>query len=135
MIKLREFVHKHKKQAIMVGFLFIICLQCCVFPAVNRSYNAPYAIVFINFIAAIGICKCSGDLEAEFLPNGTWGQVLVLNLVLTLLGMAARYLLEYGEVSNTYNFTFRNILLHIVMMVLWSSVFWKSKVREKKEYE
>lgn len=135
MIKLREFVHKHKKQAIMVGFLFIICLQCCVFPAVNRSYNAPYAIVFINFIAAIGICKCSGDLEAEFLPNGTWGQVLVLNLVLTLLGMAARYLLEHGEVSNTYNFTFRNILLHIVMMVLWSSVFWKSRVREKKEYE
>lgn len=133
MIKLREFVHKHKKQAIMVGFLFIICLQCCVFPAVNRSYNAPYAIVFINFIAAIGICKCSGDLEAEFLPNGTWGQVLVLNLVLTLLGMATRYLLEYGEVSNTYNFTFRNILLHIVMMVLWSSVFWKSRVREKKE--
>ena len=133
MIKLREFVHKHKKQAIMVGFLFIICLQCCVFPAVNRSYNAPYAIVFINFIAAIGICKCSGDLEAEFLPNGTWGQVLVLNLVLTLLGMATRYLLEYGEVSNTYNFTFRNILLHIVMMVLWSSVFWKSRVRETKE--
>lgn len=133
MIKLREFVHKHKKQAIMVGFLFIICLQCCVFPAVNRSYNAPYAIVFINFIAAIGICKYSGDLEAEFLPNGTWGQVLILNLVLTLLGMAARYLLEYGEVSNTYNFTFRNMLLHIVMMVLWSSVFWKSRVREKMD--
>ena len=133
MIKLREFVHKHKKQAIMVGFLFIICLQCCVFPAVNRTHNVSYTIALVNFMAAIGICKCSGDLEAEFLPNGTWGQVLVLNLVLTLLGMAARYFLEYGEVSNTYNFTFRNILLHIVMMVLWSSVFWKSRIREKKE--
>ena len=132
-MKIHEFINRHKKQTICVGFLFIVFLQCCVFPAVNRSYNAPYAIVFINFIAAIGICKCSGDLEAEFLPNGTWGQVLVLNLVLTLLGMATRYLLEYGEVSNTYNFTFRNILLHIVMMVLWSSVFWKSRVREKKE--
>ena len=133
MIKLREFVHKHKKQAIMVGFLFIICLQCCVFPAVNRTHNVSYTIALVNFMAAIGICKCSGDLEAEFLPNGTWGQVLVLNLVLTLLGMAARYFLEYGEVSNTYNFTFRNILLHVVMMVLWSSVFWKSRIREKKE--
>lgn len=133
MIKLREFVHKHKKQAIMVGFLFIICLQCCVFPAVNRTHNVSYTIALVNFMAAIGICKCSGDLEAEFLPNGTWGQVLVLNLVLTLLGMAARYLLEYGEVSNTYNFTFRNILLHIVMMVLWSSVCWKSRVREKMD--
>ena len=135
MNKLKKFVYEHKKQAIIVGFLFIILLQCCVFPAINRTHNVSYTIALVNFMAVIGICKCTGDLEAEFLPNGTWGRVLVLNLVLTLLGMAARYLLEYGEVSNTYNFTFRNILLHVVMMVLWSSVFWKSRVREKKEYE
>ena len=133
MNKLKEFVYEHKKQAIIVGFLFIILLQCCVFPAINRTHNVSYTIALVNFMAAIGICKCTGDLEAEFLPDGVWGQVLLLNLVLTLLGMAARYLLEYGEVSNTYNFTFRNILLHIVMMVLWSSVFWKSRIREKKE--
>ena len=57
MMKFKDFVCKYKKQAIILGFLFIICLQCCVFPAVNRSYNTPYAIVFINFIAAIGICN------------------------------------------------------------------------------
>ena len=133
MNKLKEFVYEYKKQAIIVGFLFIILLQCCVFPAINRTHNVSYTIALVNFMVAIGICKCTGDLEAEFLPDGVWGQVLLLNLVLTLLGMAARYLLEYGEVSNTYNFTFRNILLHIVMMVLWSSVFWKSRIREKKE--
>ena len=133
MNKLKEFVYEHKKQAIIVGFLFIILLQCCVFPAINRTHNVSYTIALVNFMAAIGICKCTGDLEAEFLPDGVWGQVLLLNLVLTLFGMATRYLLEYGEVSNTYNFTFRNILLHIVMMVLWSSVFWKSRIREKKE--
>lgn len=133
MNKLKEFVYEHKKQAIIVGFLFIILLQCCVFPAINRTHNVSYTIALVNFMAAIGICKCTGDLEAEFLPDGVWRQVLLLNLVLTLLGMSARYLLEYGEVSNTYNFTFRNILLHIVMMVLWSSVFWKSRIREKKE--
>ena len=133
MMKFKDFVCKYKKQAIILGFLFIICLQCCVFPAINRSHIVSYPIVFINFITAVWICKCAGDLEAEFLPNGTWGQVLVLNLVLTLLGLVARYLLEYGEVSNTYNFTFRNILLHIVMMVLWSSVFWKYRIREKQD--
>ena len=132
-MKIHEFINRHKKQTICVGFLFIVFLQCCVFPAVNRSQNVSYTIVFINFIAAIGICKCTGELEAEFWTEGTWRQVLLLNLVLTLLGMLARYLLEYGEVSNTYNFTFRNMLLHIVMMVLWSSVFWKCRIREKKE--
>lgn len=135
MMKFRGFVYKHKKQAIFLGFLFIILLQCCVFPAVNRSHIVSYPLVFINFVAAVGICKCTGDLEAEFWPEGTWRQVLLLNLVLALLGMLARYLLEYGEVSNTYNFTFRNMLLHIVMMVLWSSVFWKCRIREKREHE
>ena len=120
-------------KTIWVGFLFIVFLQCCVFTAVNRSQNVSYTIVFINFIAAVGICKCTGDLEAEFLQDGTWGQVILLNFVLTLLGMAARYVLEYGEVSNTYNFTCRNMLLHVVMMVLWSSVFWECRIREKKE--
>lgn len=133
MMKFKELVYKYKKQAIILGFLFIVFLQCCVFPAVNRSHIVSYPLVFINFIAAVGICKCTGDLEAEYLPNGTWGQVLVLNLILTLVGMLARYLLEYGEISNTYDFTFRNMLLHIVMMVLCSSVFWKCRIREKKE--
>ena len=132
-MKIYELINNHKKLVICVGFLFIVFLQCCVFPFYNLSHSVPFLIEIVNFMAAMGICKCTGDLEAEFLSDGTWGQVILLNLVLTLLGMAARYVLEYGEVSNTYNFTYRNMLLHIVMMVLWSSAFWKSRVREKKE--
>lgn len=131
-MKLREFVDNNKKLMMTLGFLFIICLQCCVFPAVNRAYRISDVIVLINFVTAVGVCKCAGELEAFFFQNASWGQILFINFILTLLGMGARYLLEYGEVSNTYNFTARNMLLHIVMMVLWSSAFWKSGIREKK---
>ena len=133
MMKFKELVYKYKKQAIILGFLFIVCLQCCVFPFYNFSHSVSFPIEIVNFMIAMGICKYTGELEAEFLPDVTWKQVLLLNLALTLLGMLARYLLEFGEVSNTYNFTYRNMLLHIVMMVTWSSASWKRNIREKRE--
>ena len=135
MTKIQEFLHNHKKIVCIVGFVFVVCLQCCVFPFFNFSHDVQLVIELVNFMAAIGICKCTGDLEAAMFPKGTWSAMLFLNLGLTVLGMAARYLLEYGEVSNTYNFTTRNIVFHIVVMVLWSSTFWKHRVREKKEHE
>lgn len=133
MVKYREIMNKHKKLVITLSFLFIVCLQCCTFPFYNFSHSVSLPIEIVNFMVAMGICKCTGELEAEFLPDVAWKQVLLLNLVLTFLGMAARYLLEFGEVSNTHNFTYRNMLLHIVMMVMWSSASWKRRTREKKE--
>ena len=133
MRKAQKFLENHKRVVGIIGFIFIVCIQCCVFPFYNFTHDVQFIIVIINFIAAVGIAKCTGDLEAAIFPNGTWSAMLFLNLILALLGMAARYLLEYGEVSNTYNFTARNIVLHLVFMVLWSTMFWKTRVREKQE--
>ena len=36
----------------------------------------------------------------------------------------ARYLLEFGEVSNSYNFTVPNMLLHIGVTVTLSTLSW-----------
>lgn len=133
MTKAQKFLESHKKIVGIIGFLFIVCIQCCVFPFYNFTHEVQFIIVIINFMAAVGIAKCTGELEAAIFPNGTWSAMLLLNLILTLLGMAARYLLEYGEVSNTYNFTIKNTVLHLVFMVLWSTMFWKTRVREKQE--
>ena len=133
MVKFKELVCKYKKQAIILGFLFIVCLQCCAFPFYNFSHSVSFPIEIVNFMVAMGICKCTGELEAEFFSDITWRQVRLLNLGLVLLGMSARYLLEFGEVSNTYNFTYPNMLLHIVMMVICSSVSWRRRIRKKKE--
>ena len=46
------------------------------------------------------------------------------------MGMVARYFLEYREVSNTYNFTLKNILIHTVIMLLLSMMFWMQTKRK-----
>lgn len=40
-----------------------------------------------------------------------------LALGMTILGMACRFLMEFGEVSNTDDFTLPNVALHLVVVV------------------
>ena len=132
MMKTQRFMQEHKVIAGLIGFIFIIVLECFVFPVCNLSHSVKVMIGFINFFTALGICKCAGEIEFLMFPNWKWWMILLLNLGVTVLGMLARYLLEYGEVSNIYNFTIRNILFHVLVMVLWSSVFWLRNQRGKE---
>ena len=88
MKNLQTSIRKHKKLLCVIGLVFIVCLECCVF------------------------------------PKARWLLIVRLNFGITIMGMAVRYLLEYGEVSNTYNFTPKNIVVHIVIMLLLSMMFW-----------
>ena len=49
------------------------------------------------------------------------------------MGMVVRYFLEYGEVSNTYNFTFKKVIVHMVIMLLFSMMFWVQTNKELKD--
>ena len=130
MKNLRTYVCKHKKLFCVIGLILIICLECCVFPVGNFTYGGNIAISLINLAAAIGIGKCLAEIEVMLLPKVMWVLVLLLNLGVTILGMVARYFLEYGEVSNTYNFTLKNILIHTVIMLLLSMMFWMQTKRK-----
>jgi len=134
MTKIQMFVNEHKKLLCIMGLLFIVGLECCVFPVGNLTLGGGITIGIINFAAAIGIGKCVGDIEAAMLPKATWIWILFLNFVITIMGMVARYFLEYGEVSNTYNFTLKNIVVHVVIMLLLSMTFWmQAKRKAEKE--
>ena len=125
MKNLRAYMCKHKKLLFVIGLIFIVCLECCVFPVGYFAYGRDMTIGLINLAAAIGISKCVGEIEAIMFPKVTWLLVLFLNLGITIMGMVVRYFLEYGEVSNTYNFTLKNILLHVAIMLLLSMMFWR----------
>ena len=125
MKNLRTYVNEHKKLFAIIGLIFIICLECCVFPVGNFAYGGNITISLINLAAAIGIGKFIGEIEALLMPKVTWLFSLLLHVGVTVMGMVARYFLEYGEVSNTYNFTLKNILVHVVIMLLLSMMFWR----------
>ena len=134
MSNLRIYIEKHKKLVGIVGLIFIVCLECCVFPVGNLTRGGSMTIGIINMITAIGIGKCIGEIETAMLPKAKWFLILFLNCGVTILGMVARYLLEYGEVSNTYNFTIKNIVVHIVIMMLLSMIFWIQAKKQPEEH-
>ena len=130
MKNLQTSIRKHKKLFCVMGLVFIVCLECCVFPVGRVPLGGDRISVFINIYSAIIICKCISEIEVAIFPNATWLWILFLNLGITIMGMVARYLLEYGEVSNTYNFTPKNIVVHIVIMLLLSMMFWMQTKRK-----
>ena len=132
MKNLQTSIRKHKKLFCVLGLVFIVCMECCVFPVGSLTLGGNIGIAFINFATAIGISKCVGEIERILFPKASWFLILLLNFGITIIGMAARYFLEYGEVSNTYNFTPKNVVVHIVIMLLLSMMFWMQTKRKSE---
>ena len=124
MTKQQEFIKKHKKVVYLVSFLFAVFMGCFVFPVINFNYQIKWIISFINIMVTIGAYSSIGQLEAVIYPDVFVGRIILLNTGLVILGIISRYFLEYGEVSNAYNFTLLNSSVHIVLTVLWSTVNW-----------
>ena len=126
---IRTAIIKHKKMVCILGLLFVILLECCVFPVGSITHTEWFTIGIINLITAVGICKCVGEMEAALFPKASGVMISFLNLGITIMGMVLRYFLEYGEVSNTYNFTPKKIAIHMIIMILLSTVFWMQSKR------
>lgn len=46
----------------------------------------------------------------------------LITLGFTIVGIISRYILEYGEVSNTYNFTVLNVIAYIVTIPVFTVI-------------
>ena len=50
--------------------------------------------------------------------------LMAFNSLYILVGMGCRYLLEFGEVSNTYNFTVPNMIVHVLLINILCLACW-----------
>ncbi len=65
------------------------------------------------------ITACNlGNLLACLYGRGKLAAVYLRLLAFTALGLACRFLLEYGEVSNIYNFTPINTVIFLLLFPL-----------------
>ena len=133
MKNIRTSIREHKKLFCIMGLVFVVCLECCVFPVGSLILGGNSISIFINFATAVAIGKCVGEIEVIMFPKVSWLAVLLLNLGITIMGMVVRYFLEYGEVSNTYNFTFKKVIVHMAIMLLFSMMFWVQTNKELKD--
>lgn len=124
MKKLRTFFSRHRRLGIALIFLYFAILSGCIFPAYNltrpESNYGPWSHLFL----AASIAVFWGGMVRGMLPNSGLLPVLALNFGVPVAGMVFRFLLEFGEVSNTYNFTLPNMALHIAIAVIVSTLTW-----------
>ena len=76
--------------------------------------------IYVVFAGAL----FSGAILAGLFPKKKFAVVVAVDFAAIAIGLVCRYLLEFGEVSNTYNFTLPNTLLHIGIFLAISMLVW-----------
>lgn len=121
---IRQFVQSHKAVAYGLIFGIVIFFNCFGFPIYNLNKEWPFFITAEYFYLDVGAAIFSGALlAAQFSQKRIW-QIVLLSAALVCGGLACRYFLEFGEASNTYNFTLPNIALHLAAFTGISSLSW-----------
>ena len=95
---------------------YVIFAGCFVYPISSEPFPLDFSKLYLLLTSygIIGLGLAAINWEAKK------GKLYLQVLVMTIAGMVCRYLLEYGEVSNTYNFTWQNIIIYIVAVPLYT---------------
>lgn len=100
-------------QTILLGYL-VFC-GCFLFPLRSTRFPLELSKVWLLVLSygmiAVGLALLWG--------SGQKLRVYLCSFGLTALGMLCRFLLEFGEASNTYNFTVTNIVCYLVLIPLY----------------
>ena len=110
-----------RSSQILLWLLFLV-ISCCTFPIYNFTKDFGKSIVASNLILNVLCYYELGKYEKLMQKDWKIGKVLLVNMGVILLGMVMRFFLEFGEVSNTYNFTVPNIAIHITAALAISFV-------------
>ena len=111
---------------------YIIFINCFCFPVYNLNKEWPLTITILYLLLSPCCAFCVGGFLAKCFPEKHFGFIIVITVVLTYMGLGCRFLLEFGEVSNTYNFTLPNILLHTLVFVVLCLLAWFQFVKQTK---
>ena len=110
-----------RSSQILLWLLFLV-ISCCTFPIYNFTKDFGKSIVTSNLVLNVLCYYELGKYEKLMLKGWKIGKALLVNMGVILLGMVMRFFLEFGEVSNTYNFTGPNIAIHITAAFVISFV-------------
>lgn len=121
----REKIRNHKGIILVGMFGFSILVNAGFFPIINFNPGNPVDIGIrqrlVVIVMAFTFHKSIGSLEAAIFSK--WSAILIsiFNIFLVLCGLICRYVLEFGEVSNTYNFTIWNVFFQVTVLAFVST--------------
>ena len=117
-----DFMKNMKRSSNILLWLLFLVIACSSFPIYNFTKNYGKSIVATNLILNVLFYYELGKYEKLMLKDWKVSKVVLVNMGVILLGMVLRFFLEFGEVSNTYNFTGSNIAIHITVAFVISIV-------------
>ena len=115
---MREKILARKKQFLIGECICLVFFGCFTFPVYNFSKDAPEISRWINVFVSLAAYYEIGLIQGVLFEHKEHLKYMGLTLSMTLVGLLCRYLLEFGEVSNTYNFIVPNIVLHLFVAIV-----------------
>jgi len=137
--RLYTLLQSHRKIGLTIFWVIAIFFGCFCFPFVNITKvlsDAQKQISIINLFLCLVAYAEVGLLSGYIFGKKKICAVLLINVAHIIAGMICRYFIEFGEVSNTYNFTLPNIAIHIVAIsciCVCSYLHAKKQIEENKE--
>ncbi|MBR2420815.1 MAG: hypothetical protein IKB09_00505 [Oscillospiraceae bacterium] len=124
MKRMELWFRNHKRIAAALILSFFLLLTCSSFPVYNLTKDYPATLEFTVLFVNLSVYGYLGAFLTRLCPRARFWQIFLIQIALILGGMLCRYLLEYGEVSNTYNFTPANIVLHLAVAMTVTTLGW-----------
>jgi hypothetical protein len=109
---INHFLMRHPVMVKGLLLFYIAFAGCFTFPIRSQPFPLDFTKAYL-LICSYGII---GWGFAGLYGKAKERAVYPLTLLMTILGMVCRYVLEYGEASNVYNFTMLNILSYIILI-------------------
>ena len=130
MEQFRAYIQKHRLISYILGIGFLVFINCCGFPILNLNKKWSLMITATQIYVVFAGALFSGAILAGLFPKKKFAVVVAVDFAAIAIGLVCRYLLEFGEVSNTYNFTLPNTLLHIGIFLFLSMLVWFTTERK-----
>lgn len=130
-IELYNRIDRHSKKLFIILVAIFIFLSMATFPIYNVSKNNfdfTGKLIFVFFV--YNYYRTGSIVRILFRKSKNTEITVILYLIFTtVIGFLVRYLIEFGEVSNTYNFTYANIFVHIGVVLVFGYIFPKIQNR------
>lgn len=116
---MKERIAAHPKASLLFACAFLVFIGCFTFPLFNFTPEAPKVLRWLNLATALAAYSEIGRLFLKsLLTEKQIRKTAIITLSMTVLGLLFRFLMEFGEVSNVYNFTLPNVAVHLLTAVV-----------------
>ena len=131
MEQFRAYVQKCRSISYVLGIGFLVFINCCGFPILNLNKQWPLMMTATQIYVVFAGALFSGAILAGLFPKKKFVVVATADTSPPSPLVWSAGIFWNLAVSNTYNFTFPNTLLHMGIFLAVSMLVWFTAERKR----